>query len=76
MARSTKKEETRGYYTAKLYIHDTHHPSIFVRYYGIGMVSCSFLYVCCVVTPVSSFKLSIHPFIMNKPHFLVMQQQF
>ena len=74
MAWSTKKEETRGHYTAKLHKATWHHPYIFVLLFiymqswisnkDIGMVSCSFVQLCCVMTPCFFlFGASSHPYI-------------
>ena len=71
MVWSTKKEETRGHYTEKLHKATWHHPYIIVyckveyrtKIY-IGMVSCSFVQLFCVMTTCFFlFGASNHPYI-------------
>ena len=67
MTRSMKKEGTRGHYTAKtLPIFLFHRKNISDK--DIGMVSCSFVYLCCVMTPCSFiFRGSSH---LHHLHFI------
>ena len=56
MARSTKKEEAIGHYTAMMHKATRHHPK------GIAMVSCSFVYINYKET-LFLFGASSHPYI-------------
>ena len=74
MTWSTKKEETRVI-TQQTYtkLHDTIPMFLFIGKVSgedVGMASCSFVYVCCVMILVTSFlvlqAIPISPFLLKK----------